>query len=282
MTKIMSRGRREFLKTSAALVCAASGWPQTLGAVNRQDRPSSHGMLLVGQQTAFLSHLPLFANPHDYQVILEVTFAKPGSDPQADYFNDRKRSGTKIYTIEPDRFVLPELNAATPLRSFTTNIYRGHFERFPTERAKEAARIGEAVNVTVTRVIHFRKFDPAAGEVCAPRVSALRKRPRDLRRACDHQRARFRPGPGRHRAGSEIHRRAVGARGDAAPSGQKERRRWPHSAVQSRCRRRWSEPLEQPPPNCSCSRVSSSTSIGTSCRPDPAARSNRGWERGVE
>ena len=165
MTNHQHRGRREFLKAGATIVCAASGWPHIVGAANRQqDRPSSHGMLLVGQQTAFLSHLPLFATPHDYQVILEVTFAKAGSDPQADYFNDRKRSGTKIYTIEPDRFVLPQLNAATPLRSFTTNIYRGHFERFPTERAKEAARIGEAVTATVTRVIHFRKFDPAQGK----------------------------------------------------------------------------------------------------------------------
>jgi hypothetical protein len=161
MTNSTYRGRREFLKAGAAIVCAAGGWSQTLGAVSRQDRPTSHGMLLVGQHTAFLSHLPLFASPHDYQVILEVTFAKAGGDPQADYFNDRKRSGTKIYTIEPDRFVLPQLNAATPLRSFTTNIYRGHFERFPNERAKEAARIGEAVTATVTRVIHFRKFDPA-------------------------------------------------------------------------------------------------------------------------
>jgi hypothetical protein len=118
-------------------------------------------MLLVGQETAFLSHLPIFGSPHDYQVLLEVTFAKPGSDPQADYFSDRKRTGSKVYTIEPERFVLPELAAAKPRRSFTADIYRGHFERIP-ERAKEAARIGERVTVTVTRVIHFRKFAPAA------------------------------------------------------------------------------------------------------------------------
>lgn len=155
-------GRREFLKTSAVLVGAASGWPQATHAMSRQDKPSVHGMLLVGQETAFLSHLPIFGSPHDYQVLLEVTFAKPGSDPQADYFNDRKRTGSKVYTIEPERFVLPELAAATPRRSFTADIYRGHFERFPTARAKEGALVGEGVTVTVTRVIHFRKFAPAA------------------------------------------------------------------------------------------------------------------------
>jgi hypothetical protein len=164
MTTDTNRGRREFLKAGAAIVCAAGGWTQAVRAANRQDRASVHGMLLVGRQTAFLSHLPMFGSPHDYQVILEATFAKPGSDPQADYFNDRARTGTKIYTIEPDRFVLPQLAAAEPLRSFTADIYRGHFERFPTQRAKEAARVGEAVTVRVTRVVHFRQFDPAAAK----------------------------------------------------------------------------------------------------------------------
>jgi hypothetical protein len=121
-------------------------------------------MLIVGEQTVFLSHLPIFGSPHDYQVILEAAFVKPGSDPQADYFNDRKRTGTKIYTMEPERFILPRLTAAVPLRSFKANIYRGHFERFPTQRAKEAARIAQNVDVNVTRVIHFRKFDSTAAK----------------------------------------------------------------------------------------------------------------------
>jgi hypothetical protein len=121
-------------------------------------------MLIVGEQTVFLSHLPIFGAPHDYQVLLEAVFAKSGSDPQADYFNDRKRTGTKIYTLEPERFVLTKLADAVPLHSFQTNIYRGHFERFPTQRAKEAARIAQHVEVNVTRVIHFHKFDPTAAK----------------------------------------------------------------------------------------------------------------------
>ena len=233
MTNNKHRGRREFLKAGAAVVCAASGWPQTLAQSTGRIGRALHGMLIVGEQTAFLSHLPLFASPHDYQVILEVTFAKAGSDPQADYFNDRKRSGTKIYTLEPDRFVLPQLAAATPLRSFKANIYRGHFERFPNERAKEAARIGEAVNVTVTRVIHFRKFDPAAGKSARLEYLLFGKGTEIFAAHVITGAPGFRPGPRRHRSGSEIHRRAVGPRGDAAPSGQKERRRWPHQRNQA-------------------------------------------------
>jgi len=163
MSKTNNHGRREFLKGSAA-VFVASCWGRQVGAVSVEDEESVHGMLIVGEQTVFLSHLPIFGSPHDYQVLLEAAFAKPGSDPQVDYFNDRKRTGTKIYTLEPERFVLPRLAAAAPLRSFKANIYRGHFERFPTQRAKEAARIAQNVDVNVTRVIHFRKFDPTAAK----------------------------------------------------------------------------------------------------------------------
>jgi len=164
MSTINHRGRREFLKNSVVAACAAGSWGWQAGAVRAEDGPSAHGMLIIGEQTVFLSHLALFHAPHNYQVILEGTFAKPGSDPQADYFNDRKRTGTKIYTLEPEPFVLTRLAAAEPLRSFKASIYRGHFERIRPQRALDAARIGEKVDVNVTRIIHFRKFDPTAAK----------------------------------------------------------------------------------------------------------------------
>ena len=160
--------RRDFLKVAAAAAFGAGCWNLTAAAAgpgNSADQPSVHGMLIVGEQTAYLSHLPMFGSPHDYQVILEVTFTKPGGDPQTDYFNDRKQTGKKLYTLEPERFVLTDLAAATPLHSFKASIYRGHFERFRTERAKEAARIAQGVDVNVTKVIHFRKFDPKAAKL---------------------------------------------------------------------------------------------------------------------
>jgi hypothetical protein len=119
--------------------------------------------LVVGDQTVFLSHFGLFHSPHNFQVILEATFARSGGDPGADYFNDRKHTGTKIYTLEPEPFVLPRLAAAEPLRSFKTSIYRGNYEAM-SQRAKDAARIGQDVDVTVTKVIHFRKFEPAGAK----------------------------------------------------------------------------------------------------------------------
>jgi hypothetical protein len=167
MSKTTGHGRREFLKCSAAAVLGASCWGWQAGlAAAAEDHASVHGMAIVGEQTVFLSHLPLFGSPHDYQVILEATFARPGSDPQSDYFNDRKRSREKTYTLEPASFVLPRLAAAQPLRSFKANVYRGRFEELArkSQRALDAGRIARDVDVNVTRVVHFRKFDPKAAK----------------------------------------------------------------------------------------------------------------------
>ena len=154
-------GRRDFLKIGAAALCGASGWGGLARAATREDEPGVHGMVIAGERTVFLSHLPMFGSPHDYQVILEATFTKSGGDPLADYFNDRKATGAPLYTLEPERFVLPRLAAASPLRSFKASVYRGHFERFRTQAAKQAARVAQNVEVTVTRVIHFAQFDAA-------------------------------------------------------------------------------------------------------------------------
>ena len=169
MTKPL--GRRAFLigaaaalKVGAVAVYGSRYWGRPAGAAGTEDEPGVHGMAMAGEGTVYLSHLPMFGSPHDYQVILEATFSKTGSDPHADYLSDRKKSGATLYTLEPERFVLPRLAAARPLRSFKASIYRGHFERFPTQAAKTAARVAQNVDVTVTRVVHFAQFDPAAAK----------------------------------------------------------------------------------------------------------------------
>jgi hypothetical protein len=56
-----------------------------------QHTVGTHGMLLVGEKTIYLSHLPMFTDPtHSFQVILEVTLARDGEDPHAAYLSDRR------------------------------------------------------------------------------------------------------------------------------------------------------------------------------------------------
>lgn len=161
--------RREFLK-HGSFAAAAGLLGLGLGAKaathrHADDAPNTHNMLVVGRETVFLSHLPMFNapdfdSPHRYQVILEAAFTKTGADPQAVYADDRRRNpAVKIYTLNPSDFVLPHLHASggpAALSSFGAKIFRGHLER-PGNKV-----IADGVTVGVRQVVHFREFDPAA------------------------------------------------------------------------------------------------------------------------
>ncbi len=46
-----------------------------------QEKPGFHGMVLVGQRRAYLSHLPMFHSPHDYQAVFEVSLGPTDGVP---------------------------------------------------------------------------------------------------------------------------------------------------------------------------------------------------------
>lgn len=121
------------------------------------DMPATHGMLLFGEKTLYLSHLPMFMTEHDHQVIMEVTLTAEEGDAQIVYTTDRQRSEERVYTLVPEQFSLQRLAADGPakLASFKGTVFRGHFE-------KDGEPILRDVTVNVRQVIHFRKFDPAA------------------------------------------------------------------------------------------------------------------------
>ncbi|MDX6272455.1 MAG: hypothetical protein QOD28_3678 [Acidobacteriota bacterium] len=166
--------RREFFKNCSTAIAAgflglgfrAEGETHHHNVV--ADAPNVHNMLIVGQESVFLSHLPMFNapdfnSPHRYQVILEATFTKAGANPQAVYANDRKKNpATKIYTLNPNKFVLQNLmpsDAQPAINSFGAKIFRGHLEK-PANRV-----LASGVNVNVKNVIHFREFDPKAARL---------------------------------------------------------------------------------------------------------------------
>ncbi|HZF14159.1 MAG TPA: hypothetical protein VFE33_35635 [Thermoanaerobaculia bacterium] len=139
-------------------VCVAA--VALLGAAPSGDPSATHNMLVVGERTVYLSHLPMFQEkgrlpmPHRYQAILEATFVQ-----QENYAKDRQaHPATTIYMLNPQEFVLPDLvSQRQPLQSFKAKeVVRGHLER------KGNVPILEDVPVAVTRVIHFREFDPKA------------------------------------------------------------------------------------------------------------------------
>ena len=118
-----------------------------LFAQHYHDKPATHGMLLVGSQTIYASHLPMFHTPHDYQIILKLKFDTKGNQK---YVEDRKIHPEElVYTIEPEEFVLPEMVNYT--KKFKGKVYRGHFER-------KGIMIAEDVTVIIDQVIYFRQF----------------------------------------------------------------------------------------------------------------------------
>jgi len=129
------------------------------GTIGHMDDPAMHGMIIFGEETVYLSHLPMFGPPHNYQIILEVTFTGEQGDPQAQYVEDRRESGERVYTLFPDDFSLTTLVSTDPghprLESFRGKVLRGHFE-------KGGEVILSDVVINVVNVLHFRKFDPDA------------------------------------------------------------------------------------------------------------------------
>jgi len=127
----------------------------------RKDPAAGHGMLVVGLDTIFCYHLPMFMSPHDYQVILEGTLSQPGSDPQGTYREDRKAHGqTRVYTFAPAPFVLPDVFQPAPkVRKIHGRLFRGHFES-PPEFPAKPFQIGGDVTVNITNVVFAQKLLP--------------------------------------------------------------------------------------------------------------------------
>jgi len=178
--------RREFLKSSAAAVVglgflsAASKANNVLVNFPVMDDPATHNMLLVGEKTAYLSHLPMFVGlnddktdfrtPHRYQVILEAAFSEGNRNLTDVYIADRKKNpAVKMYTFNPADFVLPDLDptGSSPLRRFRGNaLVRGHLERGGTAFIGdfENPPNGGVFDVNVVNVVHFHKFVPGAAK----------------------------------------------------------------------------------------------------------------------
>ena len=119
-------------------------------------------MLVVGVETIFLSHLPMFMSPHHYQVILQGTFSQPGSDPQRIYREDRRsHPSADVYTFDPSAFILPHLFPPAPKRNkIRGKLFRGHFEGPLPEFPGNPVQIAAGVDVNVINVVYFQKLIP--------------------------------------------------------------------------------------------------------------------------
>ncbi|MGZ3704400.1 MAG: hypothetical protein ACXWP1_00130 [Bdellovibrionota bacterium] len=113
------------------------------------DMPSVHGMLLFGAGKVYISHLPMFHSPHDYQALAEIEL--PPAAAAAYQKSRASHPGDKLYTLVPETFSLPEMMAHP--HPFSAELFHGHFERGGDSFAQN-------VQVNIKRVPFFRKFVP--------------------------------------------------------------------------------------------------------------------------
>ena len=62
-----------------------------------------HGMAMFGDKSIYLSHMPMFAAPHNAQVILEVSLSKDGEEPEDQYREDGRSNGNALYSVKPQK-----------------------------------------------------------------------------------------------------------------------------------------------------------------------------------
>lgn len=118
-------------------------------AVANAQSAAVHGMVLFGSDQLFVSHIPMYMTPHDYQALAKVSLSSTGLAAYKKY----NTNGQQYFTIAPRPFVLPQLLNGT-LKSFQADIYRGSFEQ-------GGRVIASGVTVTVESVDYQARLSKA-------------------------------------------------------------------------------------------------------------------------
>jgi hypothetical protein len=116
------------------------------------DTMGRHGMLLFGEDPPYLSHLPMYECPHNFQVLAEAGFHPDVLDVLR---ADRAGHGDGMYTFDPVPFPIAELEPHDGIPARTTlegTLVRGHFERGGTP-------IATGVHVDVRSVVWFARLN---------------------------------------------------------------------------------------------------------------------------
>lgn len=94
-------------------------------AVAHAQSAAVHGMVLFGSEQLYVSHIPMYMTPHDYQAIAKVSISEAGLEA---YKKANVAGGQTYFTLAPRPFVLPLLLNGS-LKSFKADLYRGSFEQ---------------------------------------------------------------------------------------------------------------------------------------------------------
>ncbi|GAB2658022.1 hypothetical protein [Nocardia goodfellowii] len=115
----------------------------------------THAMLVFGTGAdCYLSNLPKFTAPHNFQVMLAVELDERGTRALE---ADQRTGFAGPHTFVPDEFALTELDPrrAQPRKELRGSLFRGHVHR------GGQVLVGEVV-ADIRQVVHFDEFAPIA------------------------------------------------------------------------------------------------------------------------
>lgn len=98
-----------------------------LAGTSNADQLAIHGMLLFGENTTYISHLPMFHVPHDYQLLAQVDLSDLTNSSTLAKWQQAKQTSA-LFTIVPKPMDLTKVIDGT-ITFFPVDIYQGHFER---------------------------------------------------------------------------------------------------------------------------------------------------------
>jgi hypothetical protein len=120
------------------------------------DPPGYHGYFMIGTETLYLSHMPMFTvERHMYQVVLRATLP---ADVMQQYQAGRKTGPTVPYNLtnsQDDPYTLPELRSGRRT-SFKADIYK---EYSNADAAPVDPPFATEVPVQIEQIVHLHHFN---------------------------------------------------------------------------------------------------------------------------
>ena len=97
-----------------------------------------HGMVVFGKN--YMSHIPMFHQPHDYQIVMDVKLEHPDIGPDDNF-------GRELHTFVPDKFSLGDLLNGK-LDKIEGTLYEGNFE------AEGSRPLQQGVTAKIEHILH--------------------------------------------------------------------------------------------------------------------------------
>lgn len=133
----------------------------TMGTAAKADPIATHGMVLFGDTTKYVSHMPMYHSPHDYQLVMQIQMLDSTHAPTLAPYQEAKKAGQKLFTIAPKPFDLTQIISGK-LTEFSADLYSGHFEQ-------SGINLGP-IQIKIQKIILSKKLDPSEPETIIEHV----------------------------------------------------------------------------------------------------------------